>query len=289
MHSCMKIRWDDLEALLEVWRAGTQERAALSLGVDQATVSRRISRLEQAASAKLFVRRGGRLVPTPAGQIVIERLAGVDETIGAARTALLAAAAIGEATVRIAASSLIIERVLVPAVGFLVRRYPGVRVDLVRGEGEAPNPGADLDLRFAQPKDRSGHARRIGSIGYRVYAPSIDPETPGWIGFAGAFESEPEGAWIAENAPRSRILMRVESLNAVAPAIARGAGRGLLPVFVGRQENGVIPVSDIVLSREVWLAASETLPETPPVIAARRWIEDAFAALHLGDPPPAQA
>jgi len=282
----MKIRWDDLEALLEVWRAGTQERAAQALGVDQATVSRRITRLEQAANAKLFVRRGGRLVPTAAGQMVLSRLGGVDEAIGAARSALAAAAAIGDATVRLGASSLILERVLVPGIGFLIRRYPGVRVDLLCSDGAAAGQGVDVELRFGRPKEATGLARHIGTITYRVYAPSIDPEAPGWIGFAGEFETAPEGLWVAENAPRARVLARVESIQAVAPAIARGAGRGLLPVFIGRRENGIIPVSDVVLSRDVWIVASEGLQETPPIMATRRWIEDAFAAVHLTETRP---
>lgn len=281
MHLCMKIRWDDLEALLEVWRAGTQERAAQALGVDQATVSRRITRLEQAANAKLFVRRGGRLVPTAAGQMVLSRLGGVDEAIGAARSALAAAAAIGDATVRVAAPPLIVERILVPGIGFLIRRYPGVRIDLVGGEGVSAAQGVDLELRLGRPKDGAGPMRHIATIGYRVYAPSIDPEAPGWIGFAGELETAPEGIWAAENVPRARVLVRVESVLAVAAAVARGAGRGLLPVFIGRRENGILPVSDVVLSREVWIVAGEGLNESPPIIATRRWIEDAFGALHL--------
>jgi len=281
----MKVRWDDLEAVLEVWRAGTQERAAAALAVDQATVSRRIARLEQAAGVKLFTRRSGRLVPTTAGDVLLSRLEGVDKSINAARVALAAASAISETTVRVTALPFVAHRVLLPGLSLLVKRYPGLRIDLVSSErppallaGEA-----DIAIRTNRPTEASLVARRIAMVPMRVYAPVIDPDTPSWIGLVGEAEATPEAQWLNENAPRNRLLLRLDSTQAVAAAIARGVGRGVLPVFIGRAEPGLVAVSDVVLVREVWLAVHPDLHQTPAVVATRRWIEDAFASMHLKD------
>lgn len=281
----MKIRWDDLEAILEVWRAGTQERAAAALGLDQATISRRIARLEQAAGVKLFARRNGRLVPTTAGEVFLGRLEGVDKSINAARLALAAASAISETTVRVSSVPMVATRVLVPAVGLLVKRYPGLRIDLAASErppallaGEA-----DIALRMNRPTEGSLVARRIAILPYRIYAPAVDPEATSWIGLVGDAEGAPEGQWLAENVPRSRVVLRVDTAHAVSVAIARGGGRGLLPVFMGRTDPGLVAVSDSVLVREVWISVHPDLHQTPAVVATRRWIEDAFASSHIGE------
>src|ERR687889_1298686 len=49
--------WDDLRFFLAVARAGRLTVAARRLGADHATVSRRITALEEALKAKLFERR----------------------------------------------------------------------------------------------------------------------------------------------------------------------------------------------------------------------------------------
>ena len=68
--------WDDLRYFLAVARGGTVTAAATQLGVDHATVIRRIDRLEHALAAKLFERtKAGYIATTTA-----ERLIGDVET-----------------------------------------------------------------------------------------------------------------------------------------------------------------------------------------------------------------
>src|SRR3546814_2386729 len=60
--------WDDLRVFLAVHRAGTLRGAARSLGVNHATVTRRLTRIEGALAADLFTRRAEGLVPSQAGE-----------------------------------------------------------------------------------------------------------------------------------------------------------------------------------------------------------------------------
>jgi DNA-binding transcriptional LysR family regulator len=280
----MKVRWDDLETILEVWRAGTQERAAAALGLDQATVSRRIARLEQAAGVKLFVRRGGRLVPTAAGEVFVDRLAQVDEAVSAARTALATANTIAETTVRLVAPPILIDNVLAPALGALSRRFPGLKLDLTtRSSSAAIGQESELSLRLSKPEEAGLSALRIATMPYRVYAPAARPEATEWIGLLSGGEAGSEAEWIAENVPRSKVTVRVSNASTALIAVAKGVGRAVLPVFMGRQEPALMPVSDVVVERDVWLAVDNDLARAPPVTAARRWIDEALAAMHLTD------
>src|SRR6266852_311126 len=58
MHKALS--WDDARILLAVVRHGTQAAASKALGVDQATVSRRLLRLEDVIGTPLFLRDGAR-------------------------------------------------------------------------------------------------------------------------------------------------------------------------------------------------------------------------------------
>ena len=275
----MKVRWDDFETVLEVWRTGTQERAAAALGLDQATISRRIARLEQAAEIKLFMRRGGRLVPTPAGEVFVSRLALVDEAVAAARTALATANAIAETTVRIASTPLLIDQVLAPSLGALPRRYPGLKVDLSpRSDGLSLVADSDLALRESKPQDEGLVLRRAAVMPFRIYAPAARPDCAEWVGILPAEEPMPHSRWSAENVPRAKVAVRVAEWSTALVAVAKGVGRSPLPVFMGRREPAILPVSDVVFAHEIWVAHHGDSARTPPAAAAHRWLDEALSA-----------
>lgn len=76
------MRLADLAAFREVVRQGTVTKAALSLGLAQATVSERIAALEKELGGALFRRTGRRLEPTPMGATLLplaERLLSLEE------------------------------------------------------------------------------------------------------------------------------------------------------------------------------------------------------------------
>ena len=280
----MKVRWDDFETVLEVWRTGTQERAAAALGLDQATISRRIARLEHAAAVKLFMRRGGRLVPTPAGEVFVSRLAQVDEAVTAARVALAAANAIAETTVRIAATPLLIDHVLAPALGGLSRRYPGLKVDLAaRPAGSLLAADCDLALHESRPEDEGLVLRRAAVMPFRVYAPAARPDCEEWVGLLPREEPMPQPRWMIDNVPRAKVTVRVAEWTTALIAVSKGVGRAPLPVFIGRREPAVLPVSDVVFAHEIWLASPADSAPAPPLAAAQRWVDEALSAVHLSD------
>jgi DNA-binding transcriptional LysR family regulator len=71
------IAWDDLRYVLALARFATIAEAARRLSVDEATVGRRIARIERQLGARLFDRAQGKLVPTEAE---VRRLRGQSES-----------------------------------------------------------------------------------------------------------------------------------------------------------------------------------------------------------------
>src|SRR5882724_8921932 len=82
------IDWDDFRFVLAIVRGGTVSAAARQLGVDHATVIRRVDRLERHLSAKLFDRRKTGYLLTEAGQRVADSAEAMESTIVANQEAV---------------------------------------------------------------------------------------------------------------------------------------------------------------------------------------------------------
>src|SRR5438270_12015485 len=73
--------WDGLRYVHAVQRAGSLAGAAKSLGVDKATVSRRIAALEESLGVRLFDRKPEGYALTPHGERVVATVAEVDQSV----------------------------------------------------------------------------------------------------------------------------------------------------------------------------------------------------------------
>ena len=95
---------------------------------------------------------------------------------------------------------------------------------------------------------------------------------PMFIGFDEANAYLPEGAWLACQFPRARIVFRAN--NQVAQAIAAGAGAGLalLPHYIGRTAPGLrlCALAPVAPARKIWLL---TRPSSRKDLAIRAVIE----------------
>src|SRR5262249_42852745 len=153
IHACMHkaLSWDDARILLEVVRHGTQGAASKALGVDQATVSRRLLRLQGVIGAPPVLRRRPPLTPPDLARRPAEQA----ESAESALASVFAMEAEGkpEGTVRVTATPMITAHVLAPALRLLRELAPAIVVELI---GAPENLGlthreADVALRLTRP------------------------------------------------------------------------------------------------------------------------------------------
>src|SRR5688572_31769014 len=71
-----------LRLIAEVARAESVTRAADRLNVTQSAVSHQLRELEDKLGTPIFVRSGRRMLPTPAGRLLVEAAGHVLNTIG---------------------------------------------------------------------------------------------------------------------------------------------------------------------------------------------------------------
>ena len=166
-----QMNWDDYRHFLAVARTGRLSLAAKQLGVDHATVGRRIKALETALGANLFDKSPQGYALTDAGQ----RLVDVAESMETA--AIGAAADIGgkdaviSGTVRIGAPEGVAATVLAGIVTELCRAHPQLEIQLVTLPRAFSLSKREADIAIAVSAPTSGRLkfRKIADYTLHLY------------------------------------------------------------------------------------------------------------------------
>lgn len=278
------MRWDDLRVVLAVARGGTLSAAAERLRVDMTTVSRRLAALEASLGRALFARVRSRLVPTEDGATAVAHAERVESEILALEASIGGGESAPEGRVRITAVPAVASRLLLPRLGALTGRYPKLRVEILAEPRNLSlaDREAEIAVRLARPAAGAALCRRLGSIGFSVYARAgADPADLAWIGYDEAHDQLPQARWIAEQARRDgapRIL--VNDAEPLYQAVTTGLGKSLIPDFMAAGDPRLARLGDgPVLAREAWLLVDRDVRRLPRVAAAIDWLDAIFAEL----------
>src|SRR6218665_2081940 len=165
------MNWDDARIFLAVARQGQILGAAKSLGLNHATVSRRLAALEADLGSTLFHRKTNGTELTAQG----ERFLAFAETMESA--SLGAAEASGsdsaiEGIVRVGAPDGFGVDFLAPRLGALIERHPGLRIELVPVPRAFSLSRREADIAVTLERPREGRlvARKLTDYRLGLYA-----------------------------------------------------------------------------------------------------------------------
>lgn len=177
---------DDLDLFARIVKAGSISRAAIEMGLDQSTLSRRLGQLEAELGARLLHRSGRGVVATERGQRLLEYAAAVSGLLAEAQGAMQAGGDQGPAQLHIAAQPTIARMLFAPLARALRQRYPRARLRLVEGLAsqilEQLSDG-ELDLAILYVPEHPGPLRfdALLSEGVRLIAPADCPRPGGAV------------------------------------------------------------------------------------------------------------
>lgn len=278
------IDWDDLRFVLAVARCGSALRAAQSLGVNQTTVMRRMTRLEAAMGAELFESRQSGYHLTPLGQSVAETAASVEKEIKALEHAAGAKQRTLTGSVRVTTPEMLANILITPWLRTFRASYPGIlvelaaddrRLDLARGE-------ADIALRASvrhreSPLSPGTVGRRLARVGWSLYCSRAYAEEHGVpatiediarhavVGFDGAIADLPGPRFLARVAANSHISARCNSLTNLVLTLRAGLGVSTLPCIAGDSDPELVrcqpPIAEI--EGDLWLVLRENAKTAP--------------------------
>jgi DNA-binding transcriptional LysR family regulator len=245
--SYRRFEWDDLRFFLGVCRHKTVSAAGQQLGVDHATVSRRIARLEHALNTKLFEHRQTGFVPTPAGTRLRRMAEVVEASISACEAELSDADSALEGVVRIGAPDCFAACFLGPRLAAFCKRYPKLHVDLLANTSPSSVAQREVDIfvgtslpiegRIISRKLTDYHAGLFASqsyLGSRAPIGSVsDVVSDGYICICGVDD-------LFALVPRPQF--RSANILPLLQAVKDGEAIAVLPSYVAHQNDDLVPV-----------------------------------------------
>jgi DNA-binding transcriptional LysR family regulator len=125
------MNWDDIRIFLAVARTGQILAASRRLGLNHATLSRRLTSLEEALETRLFIRRTNGCELTAEGETFLLSAERMENEMLEAQARLGRTDAAIAGTVRIGAPDGFGVSFLAPRMGRLIERHPELRIQLV--------------------------------------------------------------------------------------------------------------------------------------------------------------
>ncbi len=164
---------DTVRIFVITLQTGSLSAAARSLGLSPATISRRISALEEELGVQLLDRTSRRLTATESGIIFQQRAEGILEDMAQAEAAARHLKQAPEGRLRVHSRSLVGIQLIAPLLNRFSALYPDLTIDLHLSE-EPVNlveQNYDVDLRIGKLEDSSYVMRKLGS-GERILVAS---------------------------------------------------------------------------------------------------------------------
>ena len=286
------MNWDDARIFLAVQRERSLRGAARSVGLDQATVGRRLAALEDALGTKLVLKTSAGYVLTTAGEVALDAA----ERIESAVIEMTRRAQGGDqrlaGEVRVTSTDSLGLAFLMSAFQRLHERHPDIRVVLHTSTQvlNLSKREADIAIRTVKPDNPDLLTRRItswpvGLFASREYLRLRGEPSPGGA-FAGHdlvvyqphLQSRRKVTLVGEPITGGRVVAWMNSSLMVRSAIKFGLGLGedATPLAEGDGLVRVWPDRTSANPFDIWLVTHQDLRHTARIQAAIDEILRAF-------------
>ena len=280
--NCTMIDWDDVRYFLAVARGGSVRAAAKSLGVNHATVLRRIAQLEERLGALMFEKLPAGYRLTAAGEEVLELAKQMEASSLKLETRVLGRDQSVRGLLRVTLAPTLATHLLMPDLADFARLHPDIEMEiLASGElANLTNREADVAIRVVYdrktlPLNLHGlkgpelfggvYMSRDRLAAWRAGAP--DPIR--WIVIS--IHGIPE--WAREGEVRATgVQFRTTDGEAQIVAVRQGLGMTTLPCFVGDADPLLVrvPGTDLHMHGTVWLLTQGETRKTKRVRTLHR-------------------
>ncbi len=277
--------WDDLRIFLAAARSGSLTTAAARLGLDPATVGRRVSRLETSLQSTLFIRSAAGLELTASG-------ARLQDTALEAEAAMQAVTEAGKldavsGTVRLSVAEGFGGVIIAPALPQLHARYRRLRIELAANAGflSPARREVDVAVTLSAPQASRLVVEPLTEYELGLYASKDYIEQRGaplaasdlsrfdLVGYVDDLIYAPQLRYLNEIHQGLRPALASSSIRAQREIIAAAGGIGVLPCFMSEGLVRVLP-EQIRIRRQFWISTHHDVAGTARVRAVRNWIAD---------------
>jgi DNA-binding transcriptional LysR family regulator len=163
---------DDVALFVRIVELGTLSAAARERQVPVSQVTRNLARLEARCGVRLLHRTTHGLSLTDEGDTLLAHARRLGDTAAELQADLGRRRAGPSGWVRLSASAIVAEALIVPALPTLYERYPDLHVDIAADDRlvDMARDGIDIAVRTGTPASDTLVARRIGQLARALYA-----------------------------------------------------------------------------------------------------------------------
>lgn len=285
--------WDDLQYFLAVARTGQLSRAARRLRTSHVTVGRRIERLEEALTTRLFERTPRGYGLTPSGERLVAMAERIEQEAGRLQELASGAGAL-RGPIRLnmpeGLSSFFCAEILTEFAG----RFPALTLELVAIQQviSLSRKVTDLAILLDPPKGGPYWSEKLTDYTLGLYAAQsyLDRAEPAhcredlvaqdFIGYIDEMLFAPGLDYLGEVYPGLEPKFLASSIFSQLAAARRGLGVTVLPHFLGRRYPDLAPVlpREVVLTRSYWMTCRRDLRDAPRERAVIDFLMSAMAA-----------
>lgn len=274
--------WNDLRYFMQAARTKTLAGAARALGVEHTTIGRRLTVLERALGAPLFIRSSDGLRLTPLAERVLPLMEAVEQAVHAVQERVSS----DKMRVRLAVPSGFAP-LITARLSELHKDHPDITLELLSGSRpvDLKKGEAELALRVGPVTDQDLVAQNMGEVGLSLYAADaylarrpapIDPlQLAGHeiIGYDQSLAASPGAKWLEAHAIQASVVLRCREMTDMLAATSAGLGLAILPCMLGDTEPTLTRITDQVLvSLKLSLVYRREMLKVAPVKAAIKFI-----------------
>lgn len=287
---------NDLRLVHWIGETGSLAGAARLMGVNHATVFRRLNQLEGRLGVRLFERAGGRYHATPAGEELVRAGAELDDTASRALLRIAGRDLRPSGPVRISTTDSIALALLQPIMVLCRRRYPQIALTVQVDNRSANLSKRDADIAIrptVQPPDYliGRHVAPLpfciyGAPHYLAQAAGRDPGEHDWIALDDSYHGHRTLRWLDAVTPLDTVGYRTSSFGLVREACAAGLGLAVLPCLLGDASATLQRVGEPIAECEsaLWLLIHPDLRNTVRIKAVFELLQQQLGQA-LAPPP----
>lgn len=276
-----KENWDDLRYVLAVAESGSVSAAARALGVNHATVLRRVASFEQRHGVEMFDKSGRGYAIPPEKLRLIDAAREVEAAHRSVEQLIQGAQAPLRGVVRVTSTDTFCTLVLPAVLARIEAAASELRFEVLSSNAhlDLGRHHADLTVRPAEKlaDDLTGiQAAMLGFGHYRARRGGAE----NWLGLSGPLGRSAVAGWMATNLPPGAVQGGADSFITLAAMVAEGLGQCILPCVIGDADPRLQRVRGVVpeIAVPIWVALHVDLQGVPRLHAARALLAEAIAA-----------
>jgi DNA-binding transcriptional LysR family regulator len=289
------MQWDDLKYVLALARSITMSAAAIELGVNHSTVSRRIAAFQKKLGVQLFIATPEGWDVTAEGAEMVTTAEVIESQVMELDRALLGRDENLAGSLRVSALDAFLIWMAADFVRFS-QRYPRIKLELSAQNlpVNLTRREADIAIRVTNTPPESLIGRKVGRLPYAAYVQrelaEVVDATPGdwtsaelkrlpWLGWDARLGAVVTERWIAETVGVDCVRARYDSTPTMVNHMRLGMGAALLPMYLVAGDPDVVQITPPLngFSIDVWLLTHPDLRQTARVRAFMDFFEDVLA------------